>query len=53
MGVPMPDGTTQMMFLGLFYLDKHVRTPNGWRIAERVEKECYQYNVPDHIKVIS
>ena len=52
MGVPMPDGTTQMMFLGLWYLDKHVRTPKGWRIAERVEQECYQYNVPEHIKVM-
>jgi ketosteroid isomerase-like protein len=52
MGCPMPGGGTQMMFLGLWYVDKHVRTPQGWRIAERVEKECYQYNVPDHIKVI-
>ena len=52
MGVPMPDGTTQMMFLGLWYVDKHVRTPKGWRICERVEQACYQYNVPDHIKVI-
>jgi len=53
MGVPMPDGSTQMMFLGLWYLDEHVRTPQGWRIAKRVEQEGYQYNVPDHIKVIS
>jgi hypothetical protein len=53
MGVPMPDGSTQKMFLGLWYLDEHVRTPQGWRIAKRVEQECYQYNVPEHIKVIS
>jgi hypothetical protein len=52
MGVPMQDGSTQMMFLGLWYLDEHVRTPQGWRIAKRIEQECYQYNVPDHIKVI-
>lgn len=50
MGVPMPDGTTQMMFLGLWYQDKHVRTGKGWRICERVEKGTYQYNVPEHIK---
>lgn len=50
MGVPMPDGSTQMMFLGLWYRDKHVRTAKGWRIAERVEEGTYQYNVPDHIK---
>ena len=53
MGVPMADGATQMMFLGLWYLDRHVRTPKGWRIAERVEQSCYQYNVPEHIRVIS
>jgi hypothetical protein len=53
MGVPMPDGSTQMMFLGLWYVDEHVRTPQGWRISKRVEHECYQYNVPEHIKVIS
>jgi hypothetical protein len=50
MGVPMPDGSTQMMFLGLWYHDKHVRTEKGWRICERVEKGAYQYNVPAHIK---
>jgi hypothetical protein len=49
MGVPMPDGTTQMMFLGLWYVDKHVRTEKGWRIAERVEHGTYQHNVPAHI----
>jgi hypothetical protein len=49
MGVPMPDGTTQMMFLGLWYVDKHVRTEKGWRIAERVEHGAYQHNVPAHI----
>ncbi len=52
MGVPMPDGTTQMMFLGLWYLDEHVRTSKGWRISKRVEQEGYQYNVPEHIRVI-
>ena len=52
MGCPMPDGSTQMMFLGLWYLDELVRTPKGWRISKRVEQECYQYNVPAHIKVI-
>ena len=50
MGVPMPDGSTQVMFLGLWYLDKHVRTEKGWRIAERIEQGTYQHNVPAHIK---
>ena len=50
MGAPMADGTTQLFFLGLWYVDKHVRTEKGWRICERVEKGTYQYNVPEHIR---
>ena len=37
------------MFLGLWYLDKLVRTPAGWRISERVEEACYRHNVPEHV----
>ena len=47
MGVPMPDGSNQVMFLGLFYDDKYVRTGDGWRLAERVEARCWGHNVPD------
>ena len=52
MGVKMADGSTQVMFLGLWYHDKHVRTAKGWRICERVEKGTYQHNVPAHIRVM-
>ena len=52
MGVPMEDGTKQVMFLGLWYRDRHVRTPQGWRICERVEEATYQHNVPAHIRVM-
>src|SRR5581483_3679890 len=38
MEVPLPQGGTQVMFLGLWYLDKLIRTPEGWRISERVEE---------------
>ncbi|MDB5393927.1 MAG: scytalone dehydratase family protein [Rhodospirillales bacterium] len=52
MGVPMEDGTKQVMFLGLWYRDRHVRTPQGWRICERIEEATYQHNVPAHIRVM-
>jgi hypothetical protein len=39
------------MFLGLYYVDQLVRTPQGWRIAERVEEGCYQHNVPPHVQI--
>ena len=34
MEVVLPDGGTQVMFLGLWYVDRFVRTARGWRIAE-------------------
>jgi SnoaL-like domain len=50
MEVPLPQGGSQVMFLGLWYVDKLVRTPDGWRITERVEEACYQHNVPAHVR---
>jgi SnoaL-like domain len=50
MEVPLPEGGHQVMFLGLWYLDKLTRTPEGWRISERVEEACYQHNVPAHVR---
>ena len=49
MEVALPGGGTQTMFLGLWYLDKLTRTPQGWRIAERVEEGCFRHNVPEHL----
>ncbi|KWC75402.1 hypothetical protein WL57_35300 [Burkholderia cepacia] len=46
MEVALPDGGTQVMFLGLWYVDRFARTALGWRIAERVEERCYGHNVP-------
>ena len=40
------NGETHVFFCGLWYLDKYVRTPKGWRIKQRVEKKCYFHNVP-------
>ena len=50
MEVPLPQGGSQVMFLGLWYVDKLVRTSDGWRISERVEESCYQHNVPAHVR---
>ena len=46
MEMPLKDGGTQVAFYGLWYLDKLVRTPAGWRISERVEERGYAFNVP-------
>jgi hypothetical protein len=36
-----PDGSPQVAFLGLWYVDAYVRTAAGWRIARRCEEPCY------------
>ncbi|MBS0474263.1 MAG: nuclear transport factor 2 family protein [Proteobacteria bacterium] len=39
-------GEEQVFFIGLWYRDRLVRTPEGWRIAERYEEMGYAHNVP-------
>ena len=51
MDTPLPGGGSQVMFLGLWYLDKFIRTPAGWRMTERVEEGCFQHNVPAHMAI--
>lgn len=46
MSVRLEDGSTQTMFLGLWYHDVWQRTSAGWRIRERVEEKCFDHNVP-------
>lgn len=46
MVVKLADGKTDTMFLGFWYRDKFVRTPQGWRLCERVEERCFDSNVP-------
>lgn len=46
MQVALPAGGSQVMFVGLWYVDRLVRTPDGWRIQERVEELCYFHNAP-------
>jgi hypothetical protein len=35
-----------LMLCGLWYLDKLVRTPEGWKFKERVEKKSYMRILP-------
>jgi hypothetical protein len=41
---------TDTMFLGLWYDDRFLRTPAGWRIAQRVERKCYEHGMPEWMK---
>lgn len=47
--IQKPDGSFHVMFFGLWYVDKFVRTADGWRICERVEEKCLQHNVPEMV----
>lgn len=51
METPLPGGGSQVMFLGLWYVDELLRTPKGWRITKRVEESGFQHNVPAHMKI--
>lgn len=46
MTVDLADGTRHVMFYGLWYNDKFIRTEAGWRFTERVEEKCFDFNVP-------
>jgi 3-phenylpropionate/cinnamic acid dioxygenase small subunit len=45
------NGQTHTFFCGLWYRDRFVRTPRGWRIQERVEEKSYFHNVPPDFQV--
>ena len=38
------DGSRNMFMCGIWYVDKYVRTPKGWRIKERVEEKSWMLN---------
>jgi hypothetical protein len=40
------NGETHVFFCGLWYRDRFVRTPAGWRIKERYEEKSYFFNQP-------
>lgn len=41
------NGKQRVFFVGLWYCDKMERTADGWRIVERREQKCWNYNAPD------
>jgi len=40
------EGRRQVFFVGAWYLDRLVRTRDGWRIRERIEKASWDFNTP-------
>ena len=40
------DGTTHTWTCGLWYHDRFLRTPDGWRMTRRVEEKGYFTNLP-------
>src|ERR671924_87709 len=41
------EGKRQVFFQGLWYRDRVMRTPEGWRISELVEEGYWNHNVPE------
>jgi SnoaL-like domain len=48
--VDLGEGKKQVFFQGLWYRDRVVRTPEGWRISELVEEGYWSHNVPEGFK---
>ncbi len=38
---------THLFMLGLWYMDKYIRTDAGWRIKERIEQKSWVFNLPE------
>lgn len=51
MEVTLPDGGSQVFFLGLWYLDAYRRTVHGWRICRREEVRSWAFNTPDFMNL--
>lgn len=51
MEMSMPDGGTQVYFIGLWYVDEYRRTAEGWRISRRVEEKSWVFNAPDFMNL--
>ena len=41
MGRKKPDGSLHLFYVGAYYIDKLVRTQDGWRIADRYEDQAF------------
>lgn len=51
MQIALPDGGSQVFFLGLWYLDEYRRTARGWRISRREEVKSWVFNTPDFMNL--
>ena len=50
MVVDIGGGRKHVFFQGLWYRDRLVRTPEGWRIRELVEEGYWNHNLPEGFK---
>jgi 3-phenylpropionate/cinnamic acid dioxygenase small subunit len=54
MGFPKEDGSLHIFTVGGYYVDKLVRTDEGWRIAERVEESAFlDGSLPEALQIPS
>lgn len=54
MGYGKKDGSLHMFTVGAYYVDELVRTPEGWRIARRVEEAAFmEGTLPDELQIPS
>jgi hypothetical protein len=54
MGFPNPDGSLHVFTVYAHYVDELVRTPDGWRIAKRVEEQALlEGSLPDALQIPS
>ncbi len=51
MEMSLKDGDREMFMCGIWYVDKYVRTEQGWRMKERVAEKSWMLNAPDSIDV--
>lgn len=49
--ISLGEEKSQVFMLGLWYLDKYVRTQQGWRICERIEEKSWVFNTPDFMQL--
>lgn len=43
--LPKQGDVLEVAFWGIWYNDKFVRTPKGWRITEKVTEPCYSWKI--------
>jgi hypothetical protein len=43
--LPRQGDTLEVVIWGLWYNDKLVRTPQGWRIKEKISEPCFSWKI--------